>query len=258
MSTKPPQMDWSAADLADEFKIFKQQMLLYFEDQEVKDEKKALKIKLAVGAEGLRRINSSSLTDAQQNDADRLWSHFENQLKIRVNFRVHRMEMMTYRMLPEESTDAFVRRCRLKGKSCDFTEEELTERILELVISSTPHEALQKDLLEKAAGYTLDQLIEEGGRYEAISASKKSLQRLENPAAVASATSSQDGCRRCGLHHHPRRCPAFKDTCKACGRKGHWAKKCENEKKKSHNRSPSSSRGQSRSRKPKKDKTMKE
>ena len=51
---------------------------------------------------------------------------FEDQLNIRVNFRIHRMELMTYRQSERETTDEFVNRVRKFGAG------ELDERIIEL------------------------------------------------------------------------------------------------------------------------------
>ena len=67
MSTKYPEMNWEILDLPEEFKLFKQRMELVWADQDVTDDKKkAIKIKIDVGNEGLRRINASGLSEADQ------------------------------------------------------------------------------------------------------------------------------------------------------------------------------------------------
>lgn len=53
---------------------------------------------------------------------------------------------MRYRQNKGETLDDFVNRCKVKGTECDFTKEELTERIIELVVRSTPIAHFQKDL----------------------------------------------------------------------------------------------------------------
>ena len=61
-STKYPEMNWAAEDIADTFKLFKQRLLLVCEDNEVtNNEKKARKVMIGLGDEGLRRINASGL-----------------------------------------------------------------------------------------------------------------------------------------------------------------------------------------------------
>ena len=86
-------------------------MLLVCDDNEVTDrEKKARRIKIGVGDEGLRRLNASGLSEAETKDPDRLWTFFEDQLKVAVNFRVHRLALMHYHQLESETLDDFVTR----------------------------------------------------------------------------------------------------------------------------------------------------
>ena len=83
-------------------------MALCLQDNNVQDPKKqAIKIKIAVGNEGLRRLNASSLSNDDQQNPAKLWSTLEDQLKVRVNFRIHRLELMRYRQNTSESIDEF-------------------------------------------------------------------------------------------------------------------------------------------------------
>ncbi|KAJ8023319.1 hypothetical protein HOLleu_35705 [Holothuria leucospilota] len=222
-------MRWEATDVAGEFKLFKQRMELCFVDHGITDtSKQAIKIKIAVGNTGLRTINSSGLTTQDQTDPTKLWNLFESQLKIKVNFRIHRLELMNFRQKQNETLDEFVNRCRHKAKECDFTDDELSERIIELVIASAKCESFQRDLLDKPKGYSLDNVLKEGRKYEAISAGKQCLQSLDTGPSV-SVIKSKKPCGNCysGLFHPPKQCPAYNDVCKACGNKGHWAKMCQ-------------------------------
>ncbi|XP_038046793.1 uncharacterized protein K02A2.6-like [Patiria miniata] len=243
MATKFPEMQWDASDLAEEFKIFRQRIELCLADQDITDQaKQAVKIKIAVGKEGLRKINASSLTEDEQRDPSKLWDLFEKQLKVKLNFRIHRLELMRYRQKPKEHLDEFVNRCRAKAVECQFTVEELTERVVELVIASTPSESFQKDLLDRPIGYSIDEMLIEGRKYEAIVAGKQSLQSMETGGASVNAIWSKSrACRNCGLSHPPRRCPAYHDTCKACGAKGHWSKCCRKTRARSRQRRGSKS-----------------
>jgi transposase InsO family protein len=230
---KCPELDWRAHDLSDEYKLFKQRMDLFFLDIGLTDEaKQAVKIKIALGVEGLRRINSSGLSAEDQKDPKKIWDMFDAKLNVKVNFRVHRLELMRYKQKPEETIDDFVGRCREKAKDADFTDEELAERIVELTIASTKSEQFQKELLEKDKGFSIDNLLKEGRKFEAIAIGGR---RLNDVTGMGidfikhdrkQPPTYKDECRNCGLHHPPRRCPAYKDTCKSCGIKGHWAKKC--------------------------------
>ena len=229
MSTKYPEMNWEAKDLSEEFKLFKQRMELVLADQDVTDDKrKAIKIKIAVGNEGLRRINASGLSETDKDKPQELWKLLEAQLKVNINFRVHRLEMMRYRQKKDESIDEFVTRCRDKAKNCDFEETELDERIMELAIASTPSEEFQKSLLDQPKGYKIEKILVEGRKYEAVAASRQCLESLDPKETVDSfkRTQGRKTCGYCGRIHKPRQCPAYEDECRACGTKGHWAKFC--------------------------------
>ena len=224
-------MNWGAPNIADEFKLFRQRMELCLLDNDVTDSaKQATKIKIAIGNEGLRRINASSLSEDDQKKPSKLWDLIEGQLNVSVNFRIQRLELMRYKQKPGETIDEFVNRCRTKAKECQFEEKELSERLVELVISSTQIEPFQKDLLDKPKGFSVDQLLEEGRKYEAILIGKRCLQTLQSPETSEDVDAiRQDNrrkCGNCGLFHPPNRCPAFRATCHACGTKGHWANMC--------------------------------
>ena len=97
------------------------------------------------------------------------------------------------------------------------------------MIASTPIEAFQRELLGKAKGYKLTDALAEGRRFEAILAGRYEIQKrtstpLHNVDQVGQA------CGNCGRAHRPRACPAYKDTCKLCGKIGHWKKFCRKRK----------------------------
>ena len=143
----------------------------------------------------------------------------ESQLKTNLNFRVHRLHLMDLRQRNEECVDDFVTRARTQALKCEFEESELEERIIELVSASTPIEAFQRELLGKAKGYKLTDALAEGRRFEAILTGRQEIQKrtstpLNNVDQVGQA------CGNCGRAHPPRACPAYKDSCKFCGKIG--------------------------------------
>ena len=121
-------------------------------------------------------INASTLTDEDKQDPEKLFKLFGDQLNTRVNFRIHRMELMTfYRQRDSETTDEFVNRARRQGKLCEFGAGELDERFIELIIATTPIEALQKHLLDQEKGYKVDILLVEDQKYEAMAVGRKTI-----------------------------------------------------------------------------------
>ena len=225
-----PEMNWKYPDLAEELKLFRQRMKLCLDDNDVNDPKKrAVKIKIAIGNEGLRRINSSGLSEPEQENPVKLWEVLQDQLEVKMNFRIHRLEFMRHRQKAGESIDEFVSRCPDKAKLCQFDEKELAERIVELVISSTPIEAFQKYLLDQPQGYSIASLLNEGRKYEAIVAGRQCLETLgSNGVTNINAISHHpvSKCKNCGLRHEPRKCPAYRSRCNGCGERGHWKKFC--------------------------------
>ncbi|XP_067901582.1 uncharacterized protein [Heterodontus francisci] len=103
---------------------------------------------------------------------------------------------------------------------------------MELVVVSIPIEAFQKDLFGKKKGHSIDALLEDIRKYEAIVAGQQHLQALGAVNSIDTITRLKKAstlcCGKCGLSHSRQNCLAFRDLCKACGVKGHWACLCRN------------------------------
>ena len=176
-NSKYPAMNWAAHDVADSFKLFKQRLLLVCEDNEVtNNEKIARKIKIGPGDEGLRRLKASGLTDADQKDPAKLWELFKTQLKVAVNFPI--LSLMQYRQKGDESIHEFVTRARTQAQLREFTEKEMQDRIIELVIAGTRMEIFQRELLGKEKDLTLRDVLTEGRRHEAAALDTDRLKSL--------------------------------------------------------------------------------
>lgn len=234
MATQIPKMEWTG-DLSENLTLFKQKMTLFFEDEDITDTvKQSRKICRGIGDEGLKRLNVSGLTDEQKKDPKELWAFFNGQLRVGVNFRIHRLHLMQLRQKPGENLDDFVTRARTLATKCEFAPDELNERIVELVIASTPFDAFRNDLYSKAKGHPLAEVLAEGRKYEAATAGNNQLHKLgmattddkTEDTPVHGIRGRDRKCGNCGRNHKPRQCPAYNDICDACGRKGHWAALC--------------------------------
>ena len=204
---KYPIMDWVGENIAESLKMFKQRMSLILLDENIVDPaKQAIEIQIDVGTEGLQRLNASTLTDEDNKYPTKIYKLFDDQLDIKVNFRIHRMELMTFRQNEHETTEEFVNRARQKGSLCDFGEPELVERIIELIIASTPHELPQKYLLDQDKGYSLGHVLTEAREYEGIAAGKQSLQSLKIPHHTVNEVKRRNVCMNRALSHQPRQC----------------------------------------------------
>ena len=82
---------------------------------------------------------------------------------------------MQYRLKTDYNIEDFVTRARTLALKCQFTEGELHECLIELIIASTQHDALRNDLYGKPQGYSLADVLKEGRKYEALSAGNQQL-----------------------------------------------------------------------------------
>ena len=230
-----PNMDWSSTDLCEALTLFKQKMQLYIEDEEIKDPAaQARKICRGLGDEGLKRLNASGLSDAQKKVPNDIWTFLENQLKVNVNFRIHRLQLMQYRQTSSETLDDFVTRARTLALKCEFSEQELNERMIELIIVSTPHDSFRKELLGKARGTSINDVLTEGRKHEALAAGNQQLSHLTPSQPVdyfrkkrwGKANPKEKKCGRCDKSHNKGKCPAYDHICERCSRRGHFSSVC--------------------------------
>jgi len=140
----------------------------------------------------------------------------KNTLKVNVNFRIHRLHLMKYRQQTNESLDAIVIRARTLALKCDFNEDEISERIVGLIIASTPHEEFRRDLIGKEKGYAIAQILKEGRKFEAMMADRDRLQQMEKGLEDIHFIRKEIKCQNCGRNHKPRKCPAYNDECRLC------------------------------------------
>jgi hypothetical protein len=253
-----PTMNWAGEDTAEDLRLYKDKIQLYFLDEDITDpEKQARKILRSIGDVGLKKLYGSPLTETDKKDPKKILQFLEDQLpKTTVNFRVHRLQLMNFKMNSTESIDSFVTRVRAHGSKCDFSEEELQERVIELVIASTPSEDFRKELLAQQKGFKIPALLDLGRKHEALAQSKTQLEQLIIPtsnsvdAITRAQKQRQRPCTYCGTHHKRRECPAYNSVCDKCGKKGHWKTVCRNDKtkKEAHRHPRSKKRGESKHR----------
>ena len=138
---------------------------------------------------------------------------------------------------------------------CSITEHEQQQRIIELIIASTPIADFQKELLRKDNTLTLEEIVSIGKTHEASNIHIKQLRAMVNNnnnvdntniQAIRTPTRSTmtNKCLKCGKSHafHREACPAFGSKCHTCGKANHWASVCLSNGTKPKQRSRSQSR----------------
>lgn len=253
MSSKQvPEMVWDSENVAESFKMFKQRLELYFITKKVPKENEVAHILLQIGEKGLRMYNAMTLTDEEKKSSKIVFQKLSEQIEPAEHFRVSRLKLMSMRQAKSESLDDFVTRAQLQAQKCVFdAAAELEERLIELIISSTPIEEFQRKLLEQEKGVKLADVVKMGRTFEATASHVEQLQTMAGSASISTIKSNNrpsqthPTCRNCGGRHKPRECPAHGVTCHACGKNNHFAKVCRSEQHQSP-RIPSHGRGQRR------------
>ena len=99
---------------------------------------------------GLRMYNAMTLREDQRKDPAVVFEKLGEQIEPAEHFRVSRLKLMNMRQASTESLDDFVTKAQLQAKKCAFDNNaELEERLIELIISSTPIGEFQQKLLEQ-------------------------------------------------------------------------------------------------------------
>ena len=135
---------------------------------------------MRVGNEGLKKYNTWLLTEEEKRTPEIIFNMFIEQLEPKENFRINRLKLMTYKQEAEESFDDFVNRYRRLTQRCSLTEHEQQQRIIELIISSTPIADFQKELPRKDKTLTLEETVSIGKIYEASNIHIKQLRVMVN------------------------------------------------------------------------------
>ena len=145
---------------------------------------------------------------------------------------------MTNKQEAGESLDDFVNRCRRMTQRCTLTEHEQKQRIIELIIASTPIADFQKELLRKDYTLILEETVSISKTYEASNIHIKQLRAMVNDNNVDNTniqairtstrtTMSNNYLQYEKSHAFPREaCPEFGSKCNTCGKVNHWASVC--------------------------------
>ena len=159
---------------------------------------------------------------------------FQRHIEPQVNSYLARYTFHQCRQAADESVDEFIARCRVIAAKCKFTDlMETNIRLTEQLIVGTKHVEVQEKLLEKGdALASLEAAMDIARTFEATKAHVAQLQAtgpLQVHAVASKRTSSsRPPCSRCGTSHGSKweACPAHRQKCHACGRRGHYAQFC--------------------------------
>ena len=183
-------MDWDSDNIAESFKIFRQRLELYFATKDITAEKQVAHILLQIGEKGLRMFNAMTLTAEEQTSPQIVFNKLAEQIEPPEHFRVSRLKLMGMRQSKTETLDDFVTRAQLQAQKCEFSLDELEERLIELIISSTPIADFQRKLLEEKKGTRLAEVIKMGRTFEATDSHVQQLQTMADSTSVSAIKSN--------------------------------------------------------------------
>jgi hypothetical protein len=160
----------------------------------------------------------------------------------------NRFNMLCFRKtkpVAGELLQAYVDRLKPLARIAGFNEESIEEQIISMIAEHTANHDLKAKALRNDV--TLAQLLDWQGLQDTASEwlnvtminDASTINRLDVNATANSGESrrmffqkqhsNKSKCRNCGgdfSFKHKEQCPALKATCRACSRKGHYAKYC--------------------------------
>ena len=78
-------------------------------------------------------------------------------------------------------------------------------------------EAVRRDLLGTDKNMTLQGVLREGRKCKTAALVKEQVQNVHDSTHTIDQIKTKKHFGNCSLYHKYRQCPAYKDTCKACG-----------------------------------------
>jgi hypothetical protein len=145
---------------------------------------------------------------------------------------------------PGESIDDFATALHILSEYCDYgtlRESLVRDRI---VLGVSDPKLRERLMLSK--GLTLAKAVEIAKHWESVKKQQETIQgesgmnveavgqrkyfdKKERPRGNESFEQRQ--CKFCGFQHAPRKCPAYGEDCRSCGKRNHFASQCRNRKK---------------------------
>ena len=257
-------MDWRVVDKVAAWRIFKRKMTIIFIADGILTEQQYAKVLVAGGNEAFNRwdvIEPLMKADNKHpaKDINAFWEYFEKSFEQTASHWHYIDQYLSdFRQEPDETTADLDLRIRELVKGCNFPDNQVECRRLELLFHATNlfviHEHITgtpgvkyEDCIQKAKQHerTVSDFKDHASSHGATGSSIPSFQ---DPLLTAHAvqqrrrrpTGRRDGtCGKCGRSHERGNCPAYGNKCFKCGGMNHFKQFC-------HTRhSSSSSKGQS-------------
>ena len=191
-------------------------------------------LQLCFSRETIHVVENLGLTNAEKKDQAQIIAALKRHVDGRVNETIERRCLRRRTQQVGEPFDDFLVSLRELAKTCNFCNNDCLQKALrdQIIEGLLDGETIQE--LLQVRELTLDQAIT---KCRGLEAAKKSRQDIQGMIEVNSfrakpakhANSHTGICSGCGNAFHEggrKKCPAFHQTCRNCGKMGHFSKVC--------------------------------
>ena len=188
-------------------------------------------LQLCLSRDTLNIVDNLGLTTAQRKDQAQIIAALKAYVDGHVNESVERRKLRQRMQHTGESFDDFLVALRDLTKTCNFCNNDcLQKAIRDQVIEGLQDGEIIQELLQ-IRDLTLDQTITKCRALEAAKKSRIDIQPSPNLDVVRTPTPATPTgtCPGCGNNFHiggRKNCPAFSQTCRNCGKVGHFGRVC--------------------------------
>ena len=187
---------------------------------------------LCFSRETLNIVENLGLTTAERKDQAQIIAALKRHINGRINETIERRNLRRRTQQIGETFDDYLVSLRELAKTCNFcTNDCLQKAIRDQIIEGLLDGEIIQELLQ-VKDLSLDQAITKCRGLEAAKKSRQDIQGTSvevNKFQMCPPTGRNSICRGCGDAFHDggrRKCPAFHQTCRNCGKSGHYAKVC--------------------------------
>ena len=259
-----PSFDWSSRDQYNDFQLFVKSVNSWFLLQgipttakvngtEVENPIRLDYVLNFLGNQGRQRYDRWKPTGAnaegQRKKASTFLEHLQSTMDHEISIRCRIYKLEETRIQPGESPDELVDHLMMLADRCNFPSEEETERNVQYrLVRALDDRDLVKKLLALPIMETTAKMLEVcrthiaiNGEMEAMGLggsktvhaiqkgpTRKGPTRRRHKPQQQQQPQQQHSCGNCTVQHTPGHasCPAKAAKCGACGKIGHWQRKC--------------------------------